>query len=163
MSDKPHFKERVPSVGITVILGLVTAGIGVFFLYSLIYGPVGSKPAPAWLLGVIFGLFVLVTVNFMAIRIRIDDLGVRVSYGLFAATLRWSDIVSCEEESDAFYLGWGIRLGRLRGRWVWVYNVIGGRRVALLTKEGGPKGLVFSCRRVEEVMALVSDRIKRAA
>ena len=68
--------------------------------------------------------------------------------------------VACEaDEEDSFY-GWGIRLGRYKHHWVWVYNVIGGPRVVFLNGRRKPKGLIVSTAHPDEVISISNTRIQ---
>ena len=60
-------------------------------------------------------------------------------------------IVSAELDQKGAFYGWGIRIGRYDGDWCWVYNVIGGPRVAIKRSEGKFKRVLVSTARPEEL------------
>ncbi len=129
--------------------------------YQVHFGPLGSTPAPngVYIAGVAVAL--LVGLNFSAIRIRLTDAGVRIAYGLFGKTLSWSKVKSCAIDSGSAlrYGGWGIRLGSIHGNRVWVYNTIGGTRVAFLTESNRPTGMVVTTRNPDELMRIANQLI----
>jgi hypothetical protein len=86
-----------------------------------------------------------------------------VGYGIFKRTTFWENIERCylDEVSSIRYGGWGIRIGRVKGRWRLVYNVIRGPRVVLSLKKGWFREFVFSTKNPEEVMKIVGQRIGR--
>jgi hypothetical protein len=161
MEKRILYSENVPAYGMATIFLAIFLGM-VFSLYhQATYGPIGSKPAPDafYVAGAIAAL--LIGLNFSAIRIRLTDVDVAVSYGLFGKTLAWNDVASCEIDAGAVlrYGGWGIRLGRIRGKTVWVYNTFGGTRVAFLPKGSRRSGLVVSTRNPEQLMRMSNELI----
>ena len=140
---------------------IVVLGMGVALYYQLHYGPVGTSPASNGSLFVIMALSILIGINFSAIRIHLTDIDVRVSYGLFGKTLAWRDVASCEIDTSSVlrYGGWGIRLGMIQGKAVWVYNTFGGKRVAFLTKANKPKGMVVTTQNSEELIRISNQLI----
>ncbi len=154
-------RETVPAYAMIVIFLIIAIGMAFSFFYQINYGPIGAKPAPNtfYVVGAVLAL--LIGLNFSAIRIRLTDVDVRVSYGLFSKTLAWKDVASCEIDTGSAlrYGGWGIRLGRIRGENVWVYNTFGGIRVAFLTKGPKPLGMVVSTRNPKELLRMANQQI----
>jgi len=159
-SYQPLYREERNSLGITLILGLVTLLMTMFLVAQLIYGPLGTKPAPTWFLAALTMLFALLTVNFRHVTLTLMQDKVEVRYGIFGASRRWEDVVACEEDEKNYFYGWGIRLGRYKHHWVWVYNVIGGPRVVFLTGRSKPKGLIVSTAHPDEVISISNTRIQ---
>jgi hypothetical protein len=104
-----------------------------------------------------FLLFLIITINFSTLSIKMTSRSVVVGYGIFNRTIFWENIERCysDEVSSIRYGGWGIRIGRVKGKWRLVYNVIGGPRVVLALKRGRFNEFVFSTRNPEEVMKVV--------
>ena len=161
-SCQPLYREARNSLGITLILGLVTLLMAMFLVAQLVYGPLGTKPAPTWFLAALTILVAVLTVNFRHVTLTLTQDKVEVRYGLFGASRRWEDVVGCEADEENSFYGWGIRLGRYRHHWVWVYNVIGGPRVVFLTDRNKPKGLIVSTAHPDEVMRISNSRIQAA-
>jgi hypothetical protein len=156
------YRETVPAYGMAVIFLIIAFFMAFSFYYQRNHGPIGLKPAPdtAYIAGAVLAL--LIGLNFSAIRIRLTDVDVRVSYGLFWKTLFWNEVASCEIDNGSAlrYGGWGIRLGSINGKRVWVYNTFGGTRVAFLTRSSEPNGMVVSTRKQEELMRLANQQIQ---
>ena len=161
MEKQIFCRETVPDYFTAVIFLAIACWMGFTLYHQVNYGPVGAKPAPNsfYAIGIILAL--LIGINFSAIRIRLTDADVRVSYGLFGKTLAWKDVASCETDTQSAlrYGGWGIRLGMIRGKPVWVYNTFGGTRVAFLTKGDKPRGMVVTTRNPEELMRVANGLI----
>ena len=88
MQDNVIYKENRASTGIFIILLMFTM-IMIFFLgYQLMYGPIGSKPAPDWILALFVVFFLLTTLNFSHLRIKLTDDFIRVNYGLIGTKLK---------------------------------------------------------------------------
>ncbi|MBZ9571784.1 hypothetical protein KJA15_00360 [Patescibacteria group bacterium] len=147
----------------TSILTAFTAGFLFVLVYQILVGPVGTRPASNWFFLLMFLLFLGVTINFSRLSIRITHLSVKVSYGIFRHIITWENIKNCylDEASIIRYGGWGIRIGRVKGKWRLVYNVIGAPRVVLLLKKGRFKEFVFSTEKPEEVMNIIREQTAR--
>lgn len=154
MARTPAYVERVPSTGIVGILLTVAALTGGAALAQAWIGPLGSDPAPTWFYAGFSVLFAGLAATFRRVDVRLDRHGVEVAYGILRRRLAWRDVDAVERDDRPAFYGYGVRFGRSRGRWVWVFNVIGAPRVAVLTRRPGPASLVFSTRRPDEVLAV---------
>jgi len=152
--------ERRFSAGIFFILAGIFLVMAGFLVAQLVLGPLGSKPAPTWLLAVFTGVFLLPMLNFAFLTLTLTTAGVRVAYGVFSSFRRWDQLTAVERDAEEGFYGWGIRFGKYRGQWVWVYNTIGGDRVAFVTTGAKPRGLLVTTADPERVVALARERLK---
>lgn len=159
MKENSIYREKRASTGIFLLLLFVTIVMIAYFLVQLIYGPVGSDPAPTFFLAGFALFFILLTINFRYISIKLTDEYIKVSYGIFSKTLNWVDVVDCEEDEKNHFYGWGIRFGRYKKQWVWVYNVIGGPRIVFLTGKKNPRGLIVSTKNPQEILNIAKERL----
>lgn len=159
MKDHIIYIENRASIGIFVLLFLFTIAMSAYFVIQLIYGPIGSDPAPNWFLVLFIVFFLLTTINFSHIRIKLTDEYIKVNYGLFGTRLNWLDIVDCEADEENHFYGWGIRFGKYKKEWLWVYNVIGGPRIVFLTGKKKPKGLIVSTNNPQEFLTIAKRMI----
>jgi len=163
MQTENIYEEKIFSKWITVILVSVTVGLLFVLVYQILLEPIGTRPAPSWFFLIMFLLFLGVTINFSRLIIRMTHRSLSVGYGIFKRTILWENVENCylDDASTIRYGGWGIRIGRVKGKWRLVYNVIGGHRVVLSLKKGRFKEFVFSTKNPEEVMNVVKQRIGR--
>ncbi|MCC6275824.1 MAG: hypothetical protein IT569_08190, partial [Leptospiraceae bacterium] len=91
MNENPIYKEKILSTGLVVILGVSTLAITSIFLFQLIYGPIGSKPAPDIVYAILAISFFLLTWNFAFLNIEITTEKIKVNYGIIQKSLKWSD------------------------------------------------------------------------
>lgn len=161
MQTNSIYEEKILSKGITGILTIFTASLLFVLVYQILIGPIGTRPAPNWFLLLLFLLFLGVTINFSRLKIRITLQSINAGYGIFKHKVSWEDVVDCylDKASTIRYGGWGIRIGRIKGKWRLVYNVIGGSRVVLSLKKGRFREFVFSTKKPEEVINLVKQQI----
>lgn len=159
---KVLYSEKNVSTGIAIILGVISLLMAGFFVIQLIVGPLGTRPAPDWLLLVIAVFSIATTINFCWLSVTLTDEGVTVRYGIFRASRVWADVVSCEEDAERRFYGWGIRFGPYKKQWIWIFNVIGGPRVVFLTAGTKPRGLMISVKNPGEVLRVASERIGRS-
>ncbi|MBE0516747.1 MAG: hypothetical protein IBX41_05080 [Methanophagales archaeon] len=157
------YAETIFSKGITAVLSIFTAGFLFVLVYQGLVGPLGDRPAPNWFFLYMVLFFLAITANFSRLSIKMTPRSVVVGYGIFKRTIFWENIERCylDAASSIRYGGWGIRIGRVKGKWRLVYNVIGGPRVVLSLKRGWFGEFVFSTRNPEEVMRVVRHMIGR--
>jgi len=160
MPNEPLYRERRFSAGIFFILAAVFLIMAGFLIAQLILGPLGSKPAPTWVLALLTGVFLLPMLNFAFLTLTLTNEGVRVAYGVFSSFRRWDQLTAVEPDAEDGFFGWGIRFGKYRGQWVWVYNTIGGDRVAFVTGAARPRGLLVTCADPARVAAIASECLK---
>ncbi|MBU1220418.1 hypothetical protein KKF34_06260 [Myxococcota bacterium] len=146
------FKEKTFSLGITLILGIFAVAVTTFAIVNQVAGPLGSKPAPPLLLWIFSGFFILVTINFMFLRVSITEAGISAGYGILGSTIPWDRIESVEKDTENRFFGWGIRIGYYKKKRIWVYNTIGGDRVVFMTKDNKPTSIMVSSKNPEELI-----------
>jgi hypothetical protein len=159
------YEERIFSKWSIIVLATVTIALLFVLVYQLLVGPIGTRPAPNWVLLTMFLLFLAITVNFATLTIKVTPQHISVGYGIIKHVMAWENVADCYPDMASIvrYGGWGIRLGRVGGRWRLVYNVVGGPRVVLLLKEGKFKEFVFSTRDAEEVARVIKQRMGKMA
>lgn len=141
------------------------AGVVGFSSFALIlqsvYGiPVGTRPAPNYVLLILILALVLVFFNFRKLDIRVDAQKIEVSYGVIKKTTSWNDIVSCESITarPALYGGVGVRLGTDRSL---AFTTSFGNAVRIVTRNGLP--FVFSTNNPERLSRLIDEISKPEA
>ena len=156
-----YYKEKVFSRFNTGIFAVVVVLLLFVLIYQLTVGPFGSNPPTNQTLIVIILIFAAIGVNFSTLNITINPEGLRVGYGLLNNTIPWKNIESSylDKTSVIMYGGWGIRLGRVKGKWRLVYNVFRGPRVVLVLKKGWYREFVFSTRNPQEVMRIIGQQL----
>jgi len=60
-----------------------------FLVAQLIYGPLGTTPAPTWILAALAMIFARLTVNFRHVTLTLTQNKVEVRYGIFRASCHW--------------------------------------------------------------------------
>ena len=160
MQNETLYRERRFSAGIFFILAAVFLVMAGFLVAQVVLGPLGSKPAPTWLLALLTGVFLLPMLNFAFLTLTLTNEGVRVAYGVFSSFRRWDQLTAVERDAEDGFFGWGIRFGKYRGQWIWVYNTIGGERVAFVTGAARPRGLLVTTGDPDRVVAVARERLK---
>ncbi len=153
------YEERLFSRWITLVLVVVTLALLVPLLEQLQSGTNGELPF--WFFPVMFLVFLLVTLNFAWLTIRVTDAEVVVAYGVIRHRILWEDIVDChaDQASVVWYGGYGIRLGWYKGKRRLIYNTIGDPRVVLLTRSSSVPEFVFSTSQPDEVVNRVREHL----
>ncbi len=155
------YEENIYSRWNLVILGAVSLALLSVLIYQFLIGPVGDRPAPNWFLLVMFLFFLMLTINFARLSIRITPRFITVGYRVIRYSVSWENVADCylDEASAIRYGGWGIRLGRVRGKWRLVYNVLGSPRVVVYLKRGKIREFVFSTKNPEQTMKTIKQQI----
>jgi hypothetical protein len=163
MQAEYRYEETIFLWVLTAVLSIFPAVFLCIVVYQTLVGPLGDRPAPNWFFILMALLFLTITINFSKLSIKMTFRSVVVGYGIFKRTIPWENIERCylDEVSSIRYGGWGIRIGRVKGKWRLVYNVIGGPRVVLSLKRGWFGEFVFSTKNPEEVMKVVRHMIGR--
>lgn len=160
MQPDEIYRETVPFTIVKWILAM-EIGIAVSFLALFIYQlPEGLS----WFYLGMFLLFVGVTVliaNLTRLTISITPQHITVAYGRISYSISWDNVEGFAPTSGPGirYGGWGIRMTRVKGKWVLVYNVIASPGVVLELKSGRFRRFVFSTRHPDEVLNIVKQQI----
>lgn len=158
-----HEEQRFP--GWILLAVLATSSTTWFgFVWQVVLGhPFGSKPAPDWVLTLVFSVFGL-GLPFLFVRLRLitDVTGelVRVRLSpLKTRVHRIEDILSCSAVQYSpirDYGGWGIRYGGARVGWA--YNVRGTSGVRLETRQGDR--LLIGSQQAERLAQVINDAVR---
>ncbi len=162
------YRETIPFPGFSWLVALMT-GLALVFLgftvYSFIFPEQAVSGAPFWFYLLMFAVFTalsFVIFNFRVLSVVIDSRGIDVNYGLYRHFEPWSNITTVRVDlNPGFkYGGWGIRIGRYRGKWVLVYNVINTPLVELELEQGKYSMFAFSSGNITDITGAIEDRIK---
>jgi hypothetical protein len=161
--EEALYEERISVWSFRAILGFVSAVFLFAALYQVLIGPIGENPAPNGLYILMALLFLALAITFSTLVIKLTPHSVVVGFGMIKRTIPWDLIERCymDEVSSLRYGGWGIRIGRVRGKWRLVFNIIGAPRVVLALKRGGFDEFVFSTRHPDEMVRIIRQRIGR--
>lgn len=151
------YNEKIFTKWITFILGTISAVFLILWTYELFIGWTWTEPPSSWFWLVMFLFFLGLTINFKNFTINIDHEGITVGYGMLKTEIPWERVEDCyiDEASTLWYGGWGIRVGRIKGKWRTVYNVIGGPRVVVSLNEGWVREIVFSTKKPDRVIRTI--------
>lgn len=155
------YQEKLKSKWITIIFLLFSLIFLFFILYQFFIGPLGNNPAPNWVLIIMFLIFMFLALNFISLVIQVTPEFIIVGYGIFKHRIALDDIEDIYSDKSSFvnYGGWGIRLGRVKGRWRLVYNIPKASQVVLSMKKGIFKEFVFSTENPDELMSIIHEQI----
>lgn len=157
------YEEKIFSKWIVVILSVVTLVFLFVVVYSFFIASVAISSLQYCFFLLLLLLFISVTINFSRLSIKIIPQTINVSYGIFKYKIHFENVEGCylDEVSVIRYGGWGIRMGRVKGKWRLVYNIIGSPRVVISLKKGRFKEFVFSTKNPEKVIGIINQQIQR--
>lgn len=155
--SNPIYEEKIFSKLNALIFTVIVGLLLYTFICQLLGEPLGNDPAPNEFLIFMIFLFVFIGINFSTLTITIDDHHIIVGYGIIKKIILREEVEKCylDEASAIFYGGWGIRFGRVKGKWRLVYNTIGDPRVVIALRNGWYKEFVFSTRNPQDIIKLL--------
>lgn len=161
MNSDTIYEEKIFAKVIGGLLGVVSVLMFIIFVYQFLVKPPEEEQWATWLVFILFLAMLILTIIFARLIIRITYQGISVGFGIVKKRIPWENIKDCEidETSAIKYGGAGIRMARIKGEWVLVYNVIGGPRCVLKLKEGRFKKFVFSTKNPEEVVNVIKGQL----
>ncbi len=159
---KPLYEEKLFSWVNAGIFAVVAGWLLFIILYQAIVGPYGERPASNTFLSILLLVMVAIGINFSTLNIVINSEGLRVDYGIVKKFIPWKKITSSyqDETSAVMYGGWGIRLGRVAGKWRLVFNMLVKPRVVIVLKEGWYKEFVFSTQNPKDVIGIIEQQLQ---
>ncbi|MCS7116214.1 MAG: hypothetical protein RMJ31_03000 [Nitrososphaerota archaeon] len=159
MRNSIIYEERIISKWMIIIL-TVPIVLLLFVFYQLYREGVEIQQFFGYFLLIILILLGLV-MNFSTLIVRFTTQSISVGYGILKYNIEWKDIEDCylDKTPTIKYGGWGIRIGKVEGRWRLVFNVIGSPRIVLSLKRGRFKEFVFSTNDPQKVMGMVKQRL----
>lgn len=133
MQTNNFYEEKIFSKCIFLIMTSVNTIFFFVLIYQIIISPAGTQSAPNWIILLMFLINALVIINFSRLSINMNSHFIIVSYGIFKRKIKWNNIDYCylDDTSIFRYGGWGIRFGKVKGKWRLVYNIIGAKTVVL--------------------------------
>ena len=163
MKANEIYHEEVPFTFIKYLVFVEAALAAVFLVLFFLQtsgGTIGEKPAPDWLLLMLFALFAGITALLYSIRkmtVGITPQAVNIYFGIFSRTIPYESIDSIHADSGPAikYGGWGVRVFRDKKGWVLAYNTFGRPRVVLGLRRGRYGRFVFSTRNPDEIISIV--------
>jgi hypothetical protein len=161
MNSDYIYEEKIFAKIIGGMLGSVTVLMAFLLFYQIFISSLEDVEWLSLFFAVMFLIFLVLTLVFIRLTIRVSFQGITVAYGPIKKSIPWENIAGIEidETSAIKYGGAGIRMAKIKGEWVLVYNVIGGPRCVLRLKEGKFKKFVFSTKNPEEVVNVVKGQM----
>jgi len=163
MERKVLYSETISSLAVN-IFALFAAFLWVIAaVHQVNRGPIGPKPGPPAIVFVILAIVTCVagTVS-NRMRIQLTDIDISISWFWFRKTLAWKDISACEIDTMPAFIrgwGWGAQLSTYGGRMLWACTTFSGKRVAFITKDNMPRGMIVSTQNPEKLVRLAKERI----
>ncbi|AEG19219.1 hypothetical protein [Methanobacterium paludis] len=155
------YEEKLFSKWSTIIFTIFTVLFLGLTVYQIFIGPLGDNKAPTWLLGLIFFLFLLFTINFSFMTLKLTPEFLSVRFGVLSYSVSWENIEKCYREEVPLwtYGGWGIRFEKSKGERRLAYTVPQTPQLTILLKNKNFREFIFSTRKPDKVMELVEKMI----
>jgi hypothetical protein len=157
------YEETIDMRVFTALLSGFAAVCLFVAIYQILIVSGGANSPPPWFFMLFAFLFLGIALNFRMLRIELSQQAVVVGYGIAKRRISWEVIERSYRDnvSSLRYGGWGIRIGRVRGKWRLVYNTPGTPRIVLVLNRWWFDEFVFSTRNPDEVLNLIRQRIGR--
>jgi len=131
----------------------------VFFVQSVFGIPVGTKPAPNFVLLILLVFLGFIIFSFRKLNLTVDSENIEVNYGAVKKKIAWSEVVFCEPTKAKLtvYGGVGIRLGIDKSL---AFTTSFGNAVKIVRKNGLP--FIFSTNNPKKVSNIVNEILSQS-
>jgi hypothetical protein len=154
-------EQRMRQKWVWLIVGIVTAIGWAAFIQQIVFGnPVGNRPAPnyvVWLVFILFGIGMPWLMYSLKLITRVQPSQVVVRFRpLLTRRFPIEDIVSCAARTYRpmrEFGGWGLRFSPKYGR---AYNMHGNRGVQLVLKQG--RKILIGSQRPEDLAEAINQQ-----
>ncbi len=145
----------------TIILSVVTSAFFLIYIHQITVEPTWAEPLPNWFWLMMAVFLLAMTINFSRMKIKIDNDGIFIIYGVMKKKISWKNVKDCsvDEGSSVKYGGWGLRFWRGKGNFRIIYNIAAGDRIVISLNSGFVREIVFSTRNPEKVMKIIKKHI----
>lgn len=160
MDSNTLYEEKLFSKWSTIIFTIFTLLFLFLTVYQIFIGPLGGNPAPTWILGLFFALFLFLTVNFSIMTLRLTPEFLSASFGVLRYTVSWENVESCtQEEAPLWIFGWGIRFEKSRGKRRLSYTIPQTPQLKFILRDKNFREFIFSTKTPEKVLELARKMI----
>ncbi len=159
MSAEVVFEEHTPFLLFLFIMLSVAIVFIVLLIVQIFMGPVGSRPAPNWVLVLFVVVFLFLSIAFWRYSVMLTSDYLKVGFPLYHVRIPWEDICSAEKAKKIpAYVGYGIRLIKYNGSWIRAFNMP--RMEKLLLEVRGRKYflLLISVKNSERVISYIRQK-----
>lgn len=162
LSGSIVYEEHVFFWLIIVILLPLTFIFLSIFLYQAIMVPLGTNPAPQWFLLLMTLLFFILTLLFRSYALVLTTDLLIVGFPAYHVKIPWTQIVDAVEEKGSMwrYGGYGIRLGKLKGKSVLVISLPRTNYLRLTLKNARWGYLIVSVKNTMEALNYIHQAIE---
>ncbi len=156
------YEERVVFWSILIILLAVDLIFSAIFIYQALIGPVGTNPAPQWLILTLIVIFSVLCCLFRSYKLAITENFLIAGYPAYHIHLPWENIVSAEEEKRSMwrYGGYGIRTGKIEGKKVLVLSLPRMKYIRLKLRNSKWRYVIISTKNIESILNYIRQEIE---
>ena len=161
-------EETIPFPLMQVLIWLFAIMSAVLLSLAAMQGVSGTERsvfAGTLVPGLILLAVIAILINYRKLKLAITDEAITVAYGAFRDTIPLGTVTAAYRDTASAlirYGGWGIRFGRVEGRWRKVYNVIGCQNVVVRVTGRRVGELAFASRDPEKVLFLLNRMIRKS-
>ena len=160
MDSNTLYEEKLFSKWSTIIFTIFTVLFLFLTVYQIFIGPLGGNPAPTWVLGLFFVLFLFLIVNFSIMTLRLTPEFLSASFGVLKYTVSWENVENCtREEAPLWIFGWGVRFEKSRGKRRLSYTVPQTPQLVFSLKDKNFREFIISTKNPEKVLELARKMI----
>ena len=147
------WKESTPFWVFIGAMLIVLLSFVLLFILQLIYGPIGTKPAPNWVFAIFIAIFSLLTLAFWKYDVVLCAEGIKVGFPAYKIKIPWCKVRTASKvPSISPYAGFGIRLIKYNGEWVKNFNMPKLEKILLVVSGKKYKKLIISLRDARAVL-----------
>ena len=130
-----------------------------FLLFLFFMLPVGSMPAPNWVLVLFVIVFLFLSLAFWRHSVVITSEYIQAGFPVYHVRIPWEDICSVEKvENIPAYAGCGIRLLKHNGSFIRAFNIPRMEKLLLDVKSRKDSSLLISVKNSERIISYIREK-----
>uniref|UniRef100_A0A7C3EX09 Bacterial Pleckstrin homology domain-containing protein n=1 Tax=Candidatus Methanomethylicus mesodigestus TaxID=1867258 RepID=A0A7C3EX09_9CREN len=145
-----------------ILLSIFFSGLMVGSVYFALSTNDEDAGTAILIMAIVLAVMATVMLTFSRLSITITGDGVKVGFGRIIKRFPWDAISGCyqDDASAVRYGGYGIKGGKHKGKTRMVFNVTNAPRVVLVVKGAKFDEFVFSTKRPDEVIRIITSQMK---
>lgn len=145
-----------------ILLAIFFSGLMVGSIYFAISMNDEDADIAILIMAIVLAIMATIMLTFGRLSITITGDGVKVGFGRIVKRFPWDAISGCyqDDASAIRYGGYGIKGGKYKGKTRMVFNITNAPRVVLVVKGSKFDEFVFSTKRPDEVIRIITSQMK---
>ncbi len=158
-AENVAIEEHTPFI--LFLLSMISVAIlfAILLILQIVFGPLGSRPAPDWAFIPFIALFLFLALAFWRYSVVLTSEYICVGFPIYSVKISWRDICSAEKAKNIpVYAGYGIRLIKYNGAWIRAFNMPRMEKIILEVKGRKYSRLLISVKNPDLIISYIRQK-----